>query len=1278
MNFLTPLIALSILVLCTNAYGQGDCDGDCPDDGGGSGSGGTHSVLDLTGPSSPGYRPHNNGIFGDSTDEYTGTTTFKHTDVSIPGNFAIPVEVSRYYDPSKNVNGYKSGFGTWSLLIPSITTVVAKDATIKDINYPYRSEKWHYDRCSGGLRGPIRLHPNALSTSDTLLPSDYASGVYLHTFDGSSKKLLEPESVSEFGGTTPKYMTKDYWKFNCLSSIKNGVGEGFVASSPSGLTYIFDYLYYYDDPSILSTPEILQTAQAVLYVSEIRDLAGNWVKYSYGTHGPTRIYSSDGRDIAINYNSTGTIASVVANGSRTWQYTYINTSLQKVTLPDARFWEFVGFSTYPTRDYDLQKMLACDYYDSQLANGSTQIYDQYITHPDGLLGHFQFRSVKIGKKDADLFNTFPGNIAPPGMENCYFQAINEKPIFFSKALIAKSFLSGVDLLYQWTFDYEEDNGSFINSGSSIADTVSRTQIKPDGGISEKHFIRKCGWDEGLLKKEVNKSANGTVVSETNYSYAVGHRVGKGGSACSEINWPQQSYLYYLKDVVSSVGGMDYFSRFKYEIDPSSQNYAFGKPYRIEKWSSFGFRTTEIEYAQLKNVWVLNNTKKIIRNGKTHEEFDYDGFGRKTEDRQFGQVMGAYTYSTSQNSQLGTLIKITDALGRVTRFADYYRGIPRAITLPDNSTLSRTVDANGWMSSETNGRGYTFNYHYNTVGWLTHIDRPGAWNDTTFTYGGLGNGLIETKARGNLRVITTYDEMMRPVLQQTHSTAESNDDVFSKQQYDYKGRRVFSSFPTGKTSDLNKGIVTEYDVLGRVTKTEENVSPNARTLNEYLVGNKVKVTDPRGFVTTTTHTGYGSPHDGEVIHIESPENLNVAMTYDTYGNLLTVRQYGVHGGTAVEHTQIYSYDTRNRVCRRYSPEAGSTLLTYDAANQLNGYTEGQAGSTGCTSLPAGSRVLLEYDGMGRNTSVTFADSTPDIIKKYDANGNLKSVERGGVNWNYEYNSLDLITQERLEVDGKGMSLNYGYDAMGHLNSMKYPSGRTVPIIVNALGQTTRLGEYVTDASYHPNGALKAFRYGNGMTYATQLNDRQLVSDMYVNGGTGARLSDLLFAWNKNARMILSQDLINPEYTLEMEYDGLNRLTDANGFWGDGSISYDSFGNIRTKNLGSQTLSYYYDSRNRLDYVTGSNPYTFEYDIRGNVTDNGNREFSYNLYNQLIDSDGIRFAYDGHGRRVTKIVNGEKNYSIYGVDGKLYYRQKANGDHTDYLYLNGRLVTTVESR
>jgi hypothetical protein len=60
------------------------------------------------------------GLFGESVNLYNGKLEFAHTDVSLPGNDALPVAVGRRISAGENPMEGKA-FGRWELDIPHIS-----------------------------------------------------------------------------------------------------------------------------------------------------------------------------------------------------------------------------------------------------------------------------------------------------------------------------------------------------------------------------------------------------------------------------------------------------------------------------------------------------------------------------------------------------------------------------------------------------------------------------------------------------------------------------------------------------------------------------------------------------------------------------------------------------------------------------------------------------------------------------------------------------------------------------------------------------------------------------------------------------------------------------------------------------------------------------------------------------------------------------------------------------------------------------------------------------
>ena len=88
-------------------------------------------------------------------------------------------------------------------------------------------------------------------------------------------------------------------------------------------------------------------------------------------------------------------------------------------------------------------------------------------------------------------------------------------------------------------------------------------------------------------------------------------------------------------------------------------------------------------------------------------------------------------------------------------------------------------------------------------------------------------------------------------------------------------------------------------------------------------------------------------------------------------------------------------------------------------------------------------------------------------------------------------------------------------------------------------------------------------------------------------------------------------------------------------------------------------------------------TFSYDTRGNVLNNGRRDFIYNRSNQLVSSGALQYVYDGHGRRVKQLKNSQNTYSVYDMQGSLVYRGNPDTTATASVYLGKQLIAELDS-
>ena len=204
---------------------------------------------------------------------------------------------------------------------------------------------------------------------------DFWSGVSLSLLGESKGSILRVTNpvVLQDGSSYPWITGDGKVRLTCLPTIKNGTGEGFLAITPDGTKYWFDWMAQTIERGLSENlpppaqPEVLNGVRIdlsleyymplrrnTLYVTRIEDRFGNNVVYTYSNawNAPgklTRIDASDGRAITLTYS--GSYVSSISDGSRTWSYTYASTpsgrnTLTQVTRPDASRWliDFYGFT----------------------------------------------------------------------------------------------------------------------------------------------------------------------------------------------------------------------------------------------------------------------------------------------------------------------------------------------------------------------------------------------------------------------------------------------------------------------------------------------------------------------------------------------------------------------------------------------------------------------------------------------------------------------------------------------------------------------------------------------------------------------------------------------------------------------------------------------------------------------------------------------------------------------------------------------------------------------
>lgn len=1199
----------------------------------------------------------------------TGELSFYVTDIKLEGNSSLPVQFGRRLSSRYFISepGLVSHFGlgtlSWIPDIPMISGVVSSD---------------YYDgtttQAGSNWPGVPYLGGNYFSWK----------GLYLLIPGHDPKKLLWSIAGTKEYQKGYQFVTEDYW------IVKRTMTTSYVrfeAVSPSGETYFFDH----------NLRKPTTKGFGIVAATSASDLFGNTVTYEY--NGPilnnstysfgrslSKIVSNDGREINIKYtsnvNSASTYISEVSSNNRKWRYTVSSGDLSKVTLPDNTFWQYTNLKF----TMDNRRGSACTYDPNFIVNASAK-------HPTGLKADYELKFVFNGRINTTTQTSLkPNACISPGR----WQSGTEYLNFGHESLaVRKKTLTvprGVTQI--WRYDYQQDFGA-TGAMHGLSNTKWRQITRPDGSKQKLFFDRVIGWREGELLKEEIRSQNSSLVEYKNFTYSQSSRLYEpvAGTTSTKEDAAKARTSALKTKADHWLNSETYTSEYFYNSNPLNSNYTFGQPREIRLRSTLQSETriNQITYKHLHNYWILNLPEKSVNNGKEFLKLGFTSKGLVAWQNQFG--VRTHNYSYNSNGTVSKITRVTDS-GQAPQYFElknYKLGIPQTVEFADNTFVDRTVDNNGWVTSYTNENGHTRNYTYDSMGRMTKIDRPGNWVDTTITFSDLGNGIVKIETTGSERTTSTYDGMMRPVLVSQIPLSGGGTANHVRTEYDGLGRVTFQSLPSSSMSS-NIGTASEYDAIGRVLKTRNTFAPYATTTTQFLTDNRTKVIDPEGNVTITRRSGYGSAVDGNVTLIESPHGIRTEMTYDVYGNVQSLRQYGSSNGFNVDQTQHYYYNNSLRLCRHRSAETSDTAFSYYTTGEIRATADGLSAINGCGSPGGLTRVDFSYDERNREIIRNYAHSgTPDITKSYDATGNLTKVTKGATEWTYSYDDLENLRSETLKVDNRTWTTQYHYSNNLFLNGITYPSLRKVDYQVNGLGQIKGASSgsqtYVSNINYHPNGMWSEIRYGNGHIAYQSLHDTQVPNRIWSNHGSKPRVFDLTHQYDKNLNTTKIQDGVNSSNTITMTYDGMQRLITANGAFGNATYTYDSLGNIRQKRLGGRTVNVSYNSLNRVSHVSSSGtgvptatsaPFSSSYihDSRGNVKDSGRVSFVYDAANQPVSltftGGTASYAYDGNLKRAKQITtnNGSSKtiYSVYGQSGSLIHRHNiSDNKKTDYVTL-----------
>jgi YD repeat-containing protein len=1271
-------------------------------------------------------------LAGDSINLYNGSLSFAQTDVSLRGNNTLPVSVGRRIAAGSSPLGLHA-FGRWEIDIPHLHGTFASNALWAAA--PTGA------RCSAFSDPPEAVGVNGTSAWDS---HEFWHGNFIYVPGVGDQEMLLRADGTPGPGPLPSYpvVTSKFWYFSCLPALANPStifnGEGFLAISPDGTKYYFDWMAKffapgmtksYPGPSYLTAPRespamqrsVRPAATSVnvgtlpgddtpnqvanptlprndvwLLPSKVVDKYGNTVFYTYDPAAPSHLLHiespADNRNLWLTYNADG-LVDTVSDGARSWQYGYTGTGagaeLTTVTLPDSSYWDFsqlgplLGQVRYVNDG-------GCDAL-PMLGNGPIS---GSVKHPNGALIAFDLAPVIHGRSH------FP--------RYCQELSTGDKldiPRYFGTMSVTRKSVSGPGLpSMSWSYDYGPRNESWDTCTTCVSTkTVSVTD--PTGAVSRHVFGNARDTNEGRPLGTETVSPDGTVLQSTSELYRevnagpyvpfLGYSFVFGGD--TELG-TKLTPVYQRTTVQQGVNF----------IWQSSNYDAFARPQTTLKQSDLNpGRVETTSYYDHPGLWVIGQVAAVDANvvnssavkRMVQNTYDPSTASLLTTSR-FGLLDKSLTYYGD-----GTTRTIADGKNQMTTISNYKRGIPRSIVHADGSTESAVVNDNGTIASVTDAAGNTTTFGYDAMFRLASISYPvapgdPAWNQTTIALTQINTDEFGVPAghwrqdivMGQSRSNIVLDALWRPIFSQTYDLDNVAGSLGrTKNLYDHAGRTTFTSYLARDYVDT--GVTTQYDALGRPTQvlTDSELGALA-SQTTYEPGFRKTVRDNRGNPSTYSYQAFDTPAEGAITGITAPEGLLVSINRDVFGKPGSITRSG--GGSSA--TRSYVYDGYERLCKTIEPETGATLQQLDNANNVSWRAPGSsltALTCDLASVPDAAKISFGYDTMNRLTSTNYGDGSAAISRDYWPDGQPKTVSSSGAVWTMNYNGRRLPTTQSLAFEGQTYNLSTVYNANGYPVQLTYPSAtnaiatQSVSYAPDALGRPLQVGAYTTAISYYANGAIAGFTYGNGKVRTLTQNLRGLPETARDAGV----LQDV-YSYDQNGNVTAIADQMNAgpggaNTGRGMAYDGLNRLTVANspGIWGGATYGYDTLDNLRTSTIAGRVSTYNYGARNLLDSLqstAGGFTYNYAYDNRGNVTWRNNQSFGFDLGNRLTTAANLdTYVYDGFGRRVkTTSVDGTVMINVYSPAGQLLYTRRTGGPNpaqsTQYIYLHGHQIAEVK--
>jgi RHS repeat-associated protein len=723
-----------------------------------------------------------------------------------------------------------------------------------------------------------------------------------------------------------------------------------------------------------------------------------------------------------------------------------------------------------------------------------------------------------------------------------------------------------------------------------------------------------------------------------------------------------------------------------------RSWSYDANHRVKTATDPNGGVTAYEYDSNGNLGSMTNplgfTRTITYDPTTQQPTAITNYNGETTNRSYDPATGDLLSVT--NAEGATVIFKYDGLGRRTEMTDA-RGFTYLYSYDEQSQLvtgvngplgyheEREYDDDGNLIRATDANGHSTHYEYDDSQNLIRVT-DALSRETVYTYTVMNN--LETIQDAEGRITRyEYDELYN--LDVIHRAEGRPEAATIRYEYDAVGNHIELTDP--------RGIVTrlDYDDLNRVTHETRNYvdggPQNADTnlTTEYAYddnGNRTRMTDPRGIVTTfkydagnrltfqTLNSQTGSPATADT-------NVLIGFDYDREGNRTKVTD-GRGIVTTLEYDGINRRTTITRNVTSSAPPGNiRTEYRYDANDNLIEQEDA-----------LGRVTRQEYDDLNRRAATIQnyvaggpenADTNVRTTYGYDSVGNTTSLtDPRGIVTRLEYDAANQMFRQTQNANAAALSSDpaanvittFAYDGVGNLTDQTDALGRVTHQVYDGLNRVTeRIHNYQPPAqvsnpadvnvreayTYDGNGNVLTVTDGRGVVTRYEydaVNRAVTLTQNFVAGGPTNAHTNVVTRYTYDRGNNLTDQTDPLSRVTHFEYDALSRATAQVQNYRPTAApdhetnvrtayGYDANGNVtsQTDPLGRVT-TYQYDTLNRPTQQTQNAVSGGPQNADTNVT----TAYTYDLLGNLLtqtDPEGVvtRYEYDALNRPTTQVQN-----------------------------------------